>query len=190
MQVKIEGYVFGPHAATFRLEGDGQGDDGKVFVKHCSVLLPAHRAAAFDVPARGNARLDVSHSLFSRLDVTTNIDTEGAVLLRQADGGDSIAYTGRDNVYHDLDGYWAVGNEWRKAGWGDFRKRSGTEDSSRLVMTRPWEFEPGGVKGQAALLEKQELAQAFRVNEKLPASANSPHRSRKPLGPSPCWASG
>src|SRR5262249_54874180 len=61
--------AFGPHACTFRLEGEG----GLVRVRQCSVLA-ARRSAVLDLPVvtrdrvavAGGATLEVSHSLFSR----------------------------------------------------------------------------------------------------------------------------
>jgi hypothetical protein len=165
--VKVEATdcAFGPHLATFRLEGGGEEDEGRrVTVRRCSVLA-ARRSAVFDLPAGASAALDVSQSLFSRLDGAAVGEGDSAVLLRQADSV-RVTYKGKDNRYHDLDGYWAKGGDWEAATWGNFRERmagpDGEDDQSRVLLSNPWAAPPEKLPG---LLEKVQDAQAaFRVN--------------------------
>jgi hypothetical protein len=132
-------------------------DEARVSVEHCSVLLPTRRSAVFDIQPQTAAQLQVRHCLFSRLGTADTATTRGgeeeggAVLIRQADereGGspeqNSVVYKGQDNCYHDLDGYWAVGDDWQKAGWSDFRKRTrgASVGSARVVLTQPWDEGP------------------------------------------------
>jgi hypothetical protein len=162
--------VFGPHAAALRLEGNVGEEQGKVELKHCSVLLPAGNSAVFDVQPETTAHLTVSHCLFSRLGRESSED-QGAVLIRQAeDTPNSVGYQGNDNCYHDLDGYWAVGDDWKKAGWSDFKRRTrdpnpSRDTLSRVVLTQPWQ---AGVDEQlAALKQLEDVAGAFRPNLNL-----------------------
>ena len=162
--------AFGPHSAAFRLEGGENNDDEKVVVQRCSVLLPGRAAAVFELPGRARARLEVEHCLFSRLD-TGDGKSLGTVLVRQEEASDgAVTYKGRDNCYHDLDGYWEVGGDWQQAGWSDFRRRyrgTGT-DESRLVLVRPWLASPERL---VALLQAQrpgdQPLQAFHPNPRL-----------------------
>jgi hypothetical protein len=168
VRIKAEGCVFGPHSAAFRLEGDGGGDEGLLTVRHCSVLLPARRSAAFEAPSRGTGRLDVAHSLFSRL--PGDDDADGSVLLREAEDAETVAYAGKDNRYHNLDGYWAVGGAWQQASWGDFHRRlnegRGNDEQSRLLVFSPWDLEPAL---QVTALDGQALKEAFAVRLTLAA---------------------
>jgi serine/threonine protein kinase len=170
VRIEASGCLFGPHSAAFRLEGDGRGDEGLLTVRHCSVLLAPRRSAVFEFSERGTGKLDVGHSLFSRL---SGDDADGAVLLRQT-GGEltDVVYHGRDNCYHDLDGYWVRGNDsWQKAGWGDFKSKLGEtrgQDESRLVGFAPWESPPAE---QVKALEeaKPNLRKTFRIRLNLAA---------------------
>ena len=162
--------MFGPHSAAFRLEKDGSGDGGLLTVRHCSVLLPPRRSSVFEVPGNGTGKLDVAYSLFSRM--AGDDDPEGAVLLRLAEAKTDATWKGRDNRYHDLDGYWAVGSDkldWQRAGWSDFRSRLGKgrgQDESRVLMFSPWK---SGSSLQVSLLEGREWQTAFRTWYELSA---------------------
>jgi serine/threonine protein kinase len=165
VRIDAVGCAFGPHSAAFRLEGEG-GEEGRLTVKGCSVLLPARRSAAFEVKPEGSAHLDVAESLFSRL--PGDLDGEGTVLLRSDAGTDLVVYRGRDNCYHDLDGYWSIGDAWQAAGWNDFRKRLGKDgtDDSRVLLCRPWRQEPDI---QVAALDRQSLKECFQVRPNIAA---------------------
>jgi serine/threonine protein kinase len=169
VRLKVDSCAFGPHVAAFRLEEGDSNDDSKVTVQHCSVLLPVHASAVFDLVGQAGAWLDVRHSLFSRLGAKSEFDSEGAVLIHQDEGArdDAVVYQGLGNCYHDLDGYWAVGREWQKAGWQDFKDRltRGGQDSSRVLLVRPWQAEPAALVG---LLEKLSV-EAFQLNPQIPA---------------------
>jgi serine/threonine protein kinase len=167
VRITTEGCVFGPHSAAFRLEGDAGGDEGLLSVQQCSVMLAARRSAVFEVAPGGAGKLDVAHSLFSRM--VGDDSSEGAVLLREADGRDAISYHGRDNCYHRLDGYWAVGSAWQQAGWGQMRHklREGRgQDDSRVLVFSPWLLSPSR---QSEALNKQDLEQAFHIRLDLAA---------------------
>lgn len=143
-RITAQNCVFGPHAAAFRLEESVTDEVGQLTVQNCTVLLTGTRAAAFDFPRGGAARLDVSGSLFAR---SPGESEDGACLIRQTDErGDAVSYVGRDNRYFDLDGYWLVADDWNRAGWIDFRRRlaEGTnkDDASRVLLSNPWTGEP------------------------------------------------
>jgi hypothetical protein len=167
VQVTAEHCAFGPHLSAFRLEGGEE--DTAVTVRRCSVLLP-RRSAVLDLPPRACARLDVSHSLFSRLDGSAALNEgDSAVLLRQAEEPGTVSYRGKDNRYHDLDGYWAVGKGWETASWSDFTRNElgeGQDEKSRVLLSNPWAVTP---EQQRSLLEKLEVTDAFQVNTRLKA---------------------
>jgi hypothetical protein len=162
VQLKARGCVFGPHSAAFRLEGDSDED---VTVQHCSVLLPARKSAVFEVVSKGSAKLDVSHSLFSRMPGDTEAD--GSVLLRTIDSldgrPDAATYQGHHNCYHDLDGYWCSSAGWQPASWTDFRRKV-VQDESRVLPYNPWQLEPAG---QIEQMEAEKLVDAFRIRLNL-----------------------
>ncbi len=171
----VESCVFGPHSAAFHLKGNS-GDEDAVTVQHCSVLLAARRSSVFKIDKQSSARLDVSQSLFSRMAGDT--DSEGAVLLRQADNLDTaVSYQGRGNCYHDLDGYWCDGSDWKKADWSDFLQKSRNgrgQDDSRVLVFNPWQLEPAE---QVRELEEQNFDQAFGIRLKLAALRQGRDRS-------------
>src|SRR5262249_1397768 len=138
--------AFGPHLAAFRLLQSGGDDAGLLTVRHCSVL-GARRSAVFDVGARARAAADAAHCLFARVGAARGdpgAEGDSAVLLRQGDGDAVVSYKGHDNRYYNLDGYWAVGDAWRQAGWRDFRRRvrEAKGDDSRVLLSSPWKFGP------------------------------------------------
>jgi hypothetical protein len=181
VRIKAEGCALGPHSAAFRLEKDG-GDEGLLSVQSCSVLLPAWRSAAFEVEPGGSAKLEVSESLFSRL--AGDSESDGTVLLRTDDRPEAAVYRGHDNCYHDLDGYWAIGDAWQQAGWNDFRRRlssSRTTDDSRVLLSRPWRLD---TEALVAALDRQDLKEAFRILPNLAALRKLGRSSSEVVGTS------
>jgi serine/threonine protein kinase len=169
VRITADSCAFGPHVAAFRLVDGDNSDDARIRLQHCSILLPGKASAVFELPLRGKGKIEVSHSLFSRLGLKSERDSEGSVLIRQAiDEPADLTYVGRDNCYHDLDGYWCVGDAWQKAGWGDFRLRCKTssQDSSRVVLTWPWVAEPPAL---VKMLETRNSSAAFQLNPKCAA---------------------
>ncbi len=153
--VVAEQSVFGPHASAFRIE---RGDGVRVTLRHSSALLPGRRSALFDIAAGASADLNVSQCLAGRL----HGDTGDAVLVRDATAG-RVRWTGSDNVWHDLDGYWVQGDDLPKARWTDFRRLAADEkikDDSRLALASPWKTPPAA---QRTALEAEDLAAAFAV---------------------------
>lgn len=162
--VTAEGCAFAPHAVAFRLEEPAAGDLVPMTVKSCSLLLAPRRSAAFEVGPGAAGRLVVESCLFSRAPGEAE---DGAVLLRQEDDRARVAYQGRENAYHDLDGFWSVRDGWQNASWKDFRERltgGSGDESSRLVLSQPWEVEPDR---QRRLFEEARFAEAFKLNLKL-----------------------
>ena len=99
--------------------GDG-GEDEEVKVQHCSVLLPARGSAVFEqagkATARATAKLNVTHSLFSRLPGDTY--AEGSVLLSQPDEAvATVSYLGRTTVITTSTDTGATGANWQPASW-------------------------------------------------------------------------
>jgi serine/threonine protein kinase len=162
----VSNCAFGPHAATFRLEGS---ESSEVSVQYCSVLA-ARQSAVFDVPGEGGASLKVEHSLFSRWGETGCAGGEGenaAVLIRQAEESSRVALQGGDNCYHNLDGYWMVGGALDKASWAAFKNKPKEEgDNSRVLVSHPWKI-PTAEQFQA--LEKRQVLTAFALNPRLAA---------------------
>ncbi len=138
--------VFGPHAATFRLEGPGPAGDKNLEVSHCSILA-ASQSAVFDFADGADARIEVTGSLIARPPTSAPMavmgDTRGAVFVRQASAsGAPITYQGSDNRYHNLDGYWSVPDSNDLPTLDDFRKRLAavgrSDESSRALRVSPW----------------------------------------------------
>jgi serine/threonine protein kinase len=165
--------AFGPHAATFRLEGFGpvEADEKRwnLEVTNCSVLA-ASQSAVFDLAEGADARIRVVRSLISRPDDGSHAvamgDARGAVLVRQRENpGPSLAYSGLDNRYYNLDSYWPVPGQPDDAPWDDFLKRVarvGGTDNSRELTVAPW----GGAE-PLKILEKQSVPDAFRPDPRL-----------------------
>jgi hypothetical protein len=127
VRLTAEECAFGPHSAVFRLLGSPREDDGVVTVKKCSVL-GARRSAVFDLAQGAYAQVNAEHSLFARcpspqesgvrgqesggslLTPDSRLLTPGCVLIHQADAEGALVYKGKDNCYHDLDGYWSAGD--------------------------------------------------------------------------------
>ncbi|MFO0844655.1 MAG: serine/threonine-protein kinase [Gemmataceae bacterium] len=171
--VTAENCAFGPHAVAFRLEEPAAGDPVPMTVKSCSLLLAPRRSAAFEIGPGAAGRLVVESCLFSRAPGEAE---DGAVLLRQEDDRARVAFQGRDNAYHDLDGFWSVRDGWQRASWKDFRDRltgGSSDEASRLVLSQPWEADPDR---QRRLFEEARFAEAFKLNLKL-ASLRRPGRA-------------
>jgi serine/threonine protein kinase len=107
VRIDANNCVFGPHAATFRLEGNAADDLGLVQLKHCSVLA-AGPSALFDVADGADARIDMSFSLVSYPGEAGAAEGKGAVLLHRASRQGRVTYQGRENRYHQLDDYLVV----------------------------------------------------------------------------------
>src|SRR5262249_11941817 len=86
------------------------------------------------------------------------------------------------NVYHDLDGYWAVKDGWRRAGWGDFRQKTSEapRGASRVVLSWPWAAPARSDEQKApslvALLERREFDRALQLNPQMAAL----HKASRP----------
>jgi hypothetical protein len=163
--VNAVGCAFGPHTAVFRLEKEKGAGEQEVSVESCSVLAGG-RGAVFDLAEGGAAAVRASESLFARLGGSAAPEGEGSVLIRQEDKDDRLSYRGEDNRYHDLDGYWAVGDDWKAAGWKDFAKKVRDLDtaSRRVLTASPWRLKP---EQQLARLEEGRPAEAFALNPRL-----------------------
>ena len=94
--------AFAPHATTFRIEGD----DAKLALDHCSVMLEA-RSTVFEFLRDARAALDVRHSWFARPSGPAAAG-DGATLIRLADASDLANYFGTDNRYCNLDTFVAA----------------------------------------------------------------------------------
>jgi serine/threonine protein kinase len=156
--------AFGPHAATFRLEGDIPESEGLVRLTHCSVQA-ANQSAVFDLTDGTGARIEASFSLFSHLGDPGMVgmpEGRGAVLLRRASAQGEVVYHGHENRYHNLDGYLAVTgatDETVQRLLDEVRK----DDDSRELETSPW-------KDAQPLVQLEQLAvrAAFQVNPLAP----------------------
>jgi hypothetical protein len=134
-------------------------------------VLAAKNSAVFDLAAGAGARLDVARSLFARPgdpDRGPPADSEGAVLVRQADSAARVTYLGSDNRYYNLDSYW-VGGGRDAVDWEDFQawlqeEGRGKDDRSLPLAFSPWQAPDDG---SLKLLERVP-AQAFRVNDRRP----------------------
>jgi hypothetical protein len=79
-----------------------------------------------------------------------------------------VTWKGHDNRYHNLDGYWVGGDGPGDGDWQDFQRRlqdSHGQDDSRVLSVSPWK---GSDDRPLARLEQQDVATAFRANDRLP----------------------
>jgi serine/threonine protein kinase len=162
-RIEADNCAFGPHDAVFRLTNAGSEDDAAVTLRHCSVQAAA-KSAVFDLADGARARIDVAASLFSRpgeggLGVMGA--GNGALMLRQTGRPGEVICQGKDNRYHNLDGYWYVADSGLEPTWEDWLRQTGDRDSQEL-RTSPWRSpEP------LRLLEQLRFAEAFRVDARL-----------------------
>jgi serine/threonine protein kinase len=99
VRITAKDCAFGPHQATFRLDGDET-----VHLDHCSVMA-ADQSAVFHLVPGASATFDVRDSLFSRpgrFGPVFEKEPAGAVVVRLADERDHFTYKGTDNRYHNL----------------------------------------------------------------------------------------
>jgi serine/threonine protein kinase len=164
VRVEATNCVFGPHAATFRVEGEAPDEDVGVSLTHCSVLA-AGQSAVFDVTDGADARLGANFSLFSHPGdpaMTGMAEGKGAVLVRLASTQGNVEYKGHDNRYHQLDSYVAVVNAMEEAAGGMLEQIKRNDDSLPLT-TSPWK-----AADPLDLLKNLAIRDAFEVNAQLP----------------------
>jgi hypothetical protein len=164
--------AFGPHAADFRFEGAPTvSEDRRADVRHCSFLAAAD-SAAFDVTEGASVDLRVEGCLFSRPpDAVGGMGTGGrAVLLRQvASTGSPVVFRGRDNRYHNLDGFWLTGDDRPVSEANDFARKlqeaGGSDLDARSLESSPWK----GDRPLKLLEQSDRPEEAFRPNDQLAA---------------------
>jgi hypothetical protein len=158
VRIEARHCLFGPHAATFRLEGAAPESKRLVALEHCSVLA-ANQSAVFDVMRGADADIRADFSLFSYPGERGAIgmpEGKGAVLIRQASSEGAVSFKGDQNRYHGLDNYWVVPDASQAQSLSlQF------ENEDQLEVT-PW-ADPKPL----TRLEKQEIREAFRVNPLL-----------------------
>jgi serine/threonine protein kinase len=165
--VKASNCLFGPHAATFRLEGlEGAASDneGLVWLDHCSVLA-ANQSAVYDVADGADAHLEASFSLFSHPGdpgIAGMAEGKGAVLVRRASDRGQIAYKGHENRFHQLDSYLVVANVSEEAAQPLLEQIKRDVESHELSGT-PWK-DPQPLKR----MEQRAFQAAFEVDPRLP----------------------
>ena len=164
--LSVDQCAFGPHASIFRLTESSLSDMTPLQITNSSILLSPRRSSLFELATGASGKVVVTNCLISRAKGETE---EGAVLIRQEEERTGrLVYQGRDNCYHDLDGYW-VQRDWMKASWTDFRNRltgDNRDESARLLTCSPWEAD---ADRQQMLLEEERFNEAFRLNLRLAA---------------------
>ncbi len=164
VHVEATNCVFGPHMATFRVEGEAPDEDGGVSLTHCSVLA-ASQSAVFDVTDGADARLGANFSLFSHPGdpaMAGMAEGKGAVLVRLASTQGNVEFRGQNNRYHQLDSYAVVTNAMDDAAGGMVDQLKKNDDSLPLTVS-PWKAaEP------IDLLKNLAVRDAFEVNTQLP----------------------
>jgi hypothetical protein len=176
-KVEVRQCAFGPHAAAFRFEA-GSGDGDTTLVQHCSVMAGRGSSVFYFDDAGG--RLEVSHSLFSRLGKPADGAADAAFLVRQT-GDRPTLFRGLDNRYYNLDGYWYGDDD---PGYDAFHHRvvdaGGDDKGSRVLAASPWKEEqplqklvdePGYAVqfGVARKQDDEQLAPVFQVRADDPA---------------------
>jgi serine/threonine protein kinase len=161
--LRFENCAFGPHEAICRLEGGVEED--KVALAHCSVLA-AGQSAVFDLGDGARAHLEVTGSLFSRPGeggMGVMGEARGALMVRQSASLGNVAFTGLNNRYHNLDGYWYVAESGMKPTWKDWLVRTSDKDSQEL-LERPWQD-----SDPLRQVEQLRFTDAFRASTRLAA---------------------
>ena len=158
VRIETTNCLFGPHAATFRLELAASGDNGLLSLNHCSVLA-AGPSAVFDLADGADARIVANFSLFSNLSDSSMMGmSEGAVLLRRVSSQGEVLYQGHENRYHQFDKFLAAAEDAVPSLPDDMNIKN-----SEILETSPW-------KDAQPLdsLRKLEIQTAFAVNPHLP----------------------
>ncbi len=164
VRIEARNCLFGPHAATFRLEGAAPENAGLVRLDHCSVLA-ANQSAVFDVAGGADARIEANFSLFSHpgaAGAAGMAEGKGAVLLRLASSREEVGYKGRENRYHQLDSYLAI------AGASEETRRRRLEQMRKDEDFRELESSPWKDPQPLTRLEQLSIPLAFQVNPLLP----------------------
>ena len=108
--VAADNCAFGPHAALFCFRGPKVHErDTEITLSHCSAMLRGDEAA-FHLDAGGSCRLSVNHCLFSCPLGASEVEGDGAVLVRQTGEplGD-LRFEGlAHNVYHNITDFWVL----------------------------------------------------------------------------------
>ncbi len=183
----VSNCVFGPHQGCIRLEGDGankaRADD--VQVLNSSALL-SDGSALFNLEDEASSRINVRFSLFSR--PQPRGEEAAAVLIRQGgktEGREAVVhYSGENNRYHGLDGFWVEGSREQPAGatWKDFQERKDVSDRPSAVLDRsPWK-DPQPLSA----LRQFDLLQAFSVKLQMPELRVKEGRDEVLLGVQKC----
>ncbi|HTU20336.1 MAG TPA: serine/threonine-protein kinase [Gemmataceae bacterium] len=162
--------LFGPHAATFRLER-AAGESSLLRLKHCSVLA-ANPSAVYDVADGADAHIQASYSVFSYpadsnpsdADMMDMAEGNGAVLVRRASSQGQITYQGADNRYHHLR-YLVVADASRET---VLRLRDGMNiKASEELETFPWK-DPQPLDRLKDQVQPSAIQAAFAVDPTLP----------------------
>jgi serine/threonine protein kinase len=149
--------AFGPHDATFRLEGAGREYEVMVALRHCSVQASA-QSAVFDLADGASANISLIGSLFSHPGDGIMGENRGALMVRQTAKPGDLTCRGQNNRYHNLDGYWYTPDAGAEPTWEEWRKIARDTDSRELRVS-PW-LSPEPLRR----LEKLEFEDAFRVD--------------------------
>jgi serine/threonine protein kinase len=169
VHIEVAHCLFGPHAATFRLEGgasnarSGEMPLPLVRLNHCSVLAAAP-SAVFDVADSADAHIVANYSLFSNLGDSSMMgmsEGKGAVLLRRASIQGEVDYHGHENRYHQLDNFLTIAEEPEEA-------VQSLLDDMNIKNSEELETSPWNNAQPLDLLTQLAYQAAFEVNPHLP----------------------
>lgn len=173
--------AFGPHAALFCFRGPNVRErETEIGLSHCSALLRGDQAA-FHLDAGASCRLAVNHCLISCPAGASEVEGEGAVLVRQTGEpfGD-LRFEGlAHNVYHNLTDFWLQESAQGPAAHlaltlADFQKqtKANRDDHWLDLAINPWLADR-----PLAWLDSRPK-QAFQVNPKVPELRQEKDRGR------------
>src|SRR5205823_593299 len=108
------------------------------------------------------------------------IEGASAVLVRQADASTTVAFKGSANRYHNLDGYWPVGDGWQEATWARYQGKVPGADDSRVLLSHPWK---AAIDEQMRALEKRQVKEAFQLNDRSRALRTTEGLTERLIGP-------
>jgi hypothetical protein len=96
------------------------------------------------------------------------MESDGAVLIRQAQADQRVTFHGSGNRYHGLNAYWAVSDPREDADWSAFVQKAQADpkdEPSKELADSPWHAKEDG---QLKLLEEDRPAEAFRAQARAP----------------------
>lgn len=166
--------VFSPHDSVIHVTGSAD-QENKIILQHCSILA-ANGTTLVKSDRAITPAIEMRQSIYARAtDASAPQENDGASLMKLANAGNTLRFSGQDNRYFQIEPFLALPFEQETLrDLGSFQKylaRNSTgKDESRILELPPWKDEQ-----PLKLLEENRLGQAFQVKDafrdtRLPSS--------------------